>query len=227
MYIPEEGLSIDTLQRDIKHLCKRYAAEDRRGIPNEGRVILRSEMVSTNTYTTEVVSRIFREEGKGLFDSRTAVLGHLQQGGVPSPLDRVRATRLAVNCINWLQQSANEARAAPRPAAMLKLDSTVANPSHVYTTRADHSVVIGIRGASVVFTPVADIYQDADVKARRGREEWWMDLKDLIMVLAKYEYVEDEGVRVEMLKNREPTGYWEHREFDGVHHEEPDEDEEM
>ncbi|WP_255574284.1 6-phosphofructokinase [Austwickia sp. TVS 96-490-7B] len=34
------------------------------------------------------------EEGRSLFDVRQAVLGHLQQGGSPTPFDRLLATRL-------------------------------------------------------------------------------------------------------------------------------------
>ncbi|KAJ3292218.1 6-phosphofructokinase, alpha subunit, partial [Borealophlyctis nickersoniae] len=201
VYIPEEGINISTLQADIQHLCRRYTAEDRRGIPNEGRVILRSELVSTDTYTTDVISRILRAEGKGLFDSRTAVLGHLQQGGVPSPLDRIRATRLAVNCVNWLEQTANDARIlSSTPSAC----GSSVKKGRVHTTSSSTSCVIGIRGAQIVFTPVADIYKEADIKTRRGKDEWWMYLKGLIRILSKYEFEEreDEGERVELLKLR-------------------------
>ncbi len=105
-YIPEEGISLDRLQTDIKHLIRRYKEEDRWGVPNEGRIILRNESVSKKTYTTDVISAMVKEEGHGLFDSKTAVLGHLQQGGVPSPLDRIRAVRLAVHCAEWIEAHA-------------------------------------------------------------------------------------------------------------------------
>lgn len=105
-YIPEEGVNLDRLQNDVKHLIRRYSEEDELGIPNEGRIIIRNEGVSQSTYTTDVLSSIFHEEGKGLFDSRTATLGHLQQGGVPSPLDRIRAMRMAVSCAEWIEANA-------------------------------------------------------------------------------------------------------------------------
>ena len=38
---------------------------------------------------------LFEREGGDLFDVREAVLGHVQQGGNPSPFDRIQATRLA------------------------------------------------------------------------------------------------------------------------------------
>ena len=37
-------------------------------------------------YTTPFMCALFEEEGGDLFDVRQAILGHLQQGGDPSPL---------------------------------------------------------------------------------------------------------------------------------------------
>ncbi|KAI8841755.1 phosphofructokinase-domain-containing protein [Chytridium lagenaria] len=173
VYIPEEGINIDTLQRDIKHLANRYATEkEDKGFPTEGRVILRSEFASADTYPTEVISSILRAEGKGVFDSRTAVLGHLQQGGVPSPLDRIRATRLAVNCVDWIEQSFTEACEGEKSG---KNGRAVG-----YTTKKEHAVVIGIQGAK------------ADMAKRRGKKAWWMGFTRLIRVLSKYYYHDDE-----------------------------------
>ncbi|ORY46084.1 6-phosphofructokinase [Rhizoclosmatium globosum] len=149
------GISLDMLQRDVKHLVARYQED------------------------SDLISQILRHEGKGLFDSRTTVLGHLQQGGVPSPLDRIRATRLSVNCIDWIQKSFLEAITAKQGGVF---------PG--YTNRAEHACVIGIRGAEVVFTPVE----------RRGRRAWWMGLTRLIKVLSKYYYVpleKEDGVEEE------------------------------
>jgi 6-phosphofructokinase 1 len=42
-----------------------------------------------------------------LFEVRQAILGHLQQGGDPSPFDRIQATRLAVRCIEFLIEHAD------------------------------------------------------------------------------------------------------------------------
>ncbi|KAJ3215492.1 6-phosphofructokinase, alpha subunit [Dinochytrium kinnereticum] len=187
VYIPEEGISLDTLQKDIKHLTNRYHTEkENLGLPSEGRVILRSELASSDTYSTEVISSILRAEGKGIFDSRTAVLGHLQQGGVPSPLDRIRATRLAVNCIDWIEASCTEAIAANAEAPL------VAGRPKGYTARKEHACVIGIQGAKVVFSPVDALLVETDMAKRRGKAAWWMGFTRLIRVLSKYYYHDDE-----------------------------------
>ena len=184
-YIPEVGISIDLLQHDIRHLVRRYTEEDRRGIPNEGRVILRTENTPPEIYNTETISGILRAEGKGIFDSRTAILGHLQQGGTPSPTDRIRATRLAKRCIDWIQKSAIEAR-----EAFHLNNPDLKKQKEVYTRNPKHSCVIGVRGASIIFTPVDDLMEEVDLKGRRNKTEWWMKVNDLTRILAKYDYRE-------------------------------------
>jgi 6-phosphofructokinase len=174
VYTPEEGISLDMLQTDIKHLVRRFKEENGSNKWNEGRVILRSESSST-TYTTEVISSVLRTEGKGHFDSRTSVLGHLQQGGIPSPLDRIRATRLAVDCIDWIQKVAQQPL-VPYPSAEDDLEPT--------------ACVIGVRGAHVVVSPVEGLLKEVDIKKRTGKKEWWMGLPEMVKILSKYYFEE-------------------------------------
>ena len=42
-----------------------------------------------------VYSSLYTEEGKGIFTVRNNVLGHMQQGGSPSPYDRNLGTKMA------------------------------------------------------------------------------------------------------------------------------------
>ncbi len=49
-----------------------------------------------------MICQLFAEESGGEYDVRPMVLGHLQQGGNPTPFDRVHATRLAAYCVDWL-----------------------------------------------------------------------------------------------------------------------------
>lgn len=99
-YVPELGIDLQMISDDCKHLIRQFKTGE-----NQGRVILRNENAS-ETYTTEVISSIFRAEGQGIFDSRSSILGHIQQGGMPSPMDRVRATRLAVDAVSWMEKVA-------------------------------------------------------------------------------------------------------------------------
>jgi 6-phosphofructokinase len=49
---------------------------------------------------------LFEKEGGDLFDVRQSILGHVQQGGTPSPFDRIQATRLAARCVTYLAEQA-------------------------------------------------------------------------------------------------------------------------
>ncbi|KAJ1960517.1 6-phosphofructokinase, alpha subunit, partial [Dispira parvispora] len=101
-YIPERGVKLADIQRDVQHIRHRFIEAKNSGL---GLIILRNEK-SSATYTTDVLSAIVKEEGEGLYDSKTSVLGHLLQGGTPSPLDRYRATLLGVKCVQWAEQLA-------------------------------------------------------------------------------------------------------------------------
>ncbi|KAF9101901.1 6-phosphofructokinase, alpha subunit [Mortierella sp. GBA35] len=167
VYIPEEGINLARLQKDVHHLCKRYS-EDAEG-KSQGRVIIRSEN-SSKTYTTDIVSSIIKEEGHQQFDSRTAILGHIQQGNSPSPLDRVRATRFAVCAIDFME-------------GHIEQDAT--NGPTVYTKDPSSIAVAGIQGSNVSFTSIEDLLKHTDMKNRKPTQAWWMEYKRTGNLLAR------------------------------------------
>ncbi len=163
VYTPEEGISLKMLVRDIDLLRESFAKD--KGQSRAGKLILRNEHAS-ETYTTELIANIIREEAKGRFESRHAVPGHVQQGGTPSPMDRVRAVRLAVKCIQDIEQ-----RVGVSGEDLMK-DKMSAS-------------VIGIRGASVVFSPMETLEdEETHWKERRPRNEFWLGLKGVVDVLS-------------------------------------------
>ncbi|GAA5799810.1 hypothetical protein HPULCUR_005229 [Helicostylum pulchrum] len=173
VYIPEETINLARLQADVNHLKAMYTDDD--PDKSEGRIILRTEDVS-KTYTTEVISDILKEEGNEMFDSRTAVLGHTQQGITPSPLDRIRATRLAKHCIEFFEQHTSEAlnsandRRAVAPIELTNCSASVA--------------VAGIEGSAVVFPPISELLKVTDMKNRKPRTAWWTEHRPIIDLLA-------------------------------------------
>ena len=60
-------------------------------------------------YTSGFLCRLFEQESQGLFDAREIVLGQTQQGGTPSPFDRILATRLAAHSMDWLRDQIDSA----------------------------------------------------------------------------------------------------------------------
>ena len=177
-YTPEAGINLDVLQEDVDFLKKRYALD----VPgkSEGRLVIRSEK-SSKIYTTEVMTKIFAEEGKKMFDSRSASLGHTLQGGVPSPYDRTRAARLSLRCMQFLESQAQRAPASKSGSA--GAGGTAAAGRRVPCNTQDSATTITIQGSSIIFTPVAEMLAAADIKNRRGRDTWWKDMKDLVELM--------------------------------------------
>ena len=163
VYTPEEGIDIQMLQRDIQHLRESFATD--RGHSRSGKLILNSEHASY-TYTTKMIADMIKEESKGRFESRHAIPGHVQQGGTPSPMDRVRAVRLAVKCIQRLESYAG------------KSEDEVVEDDNAYS-------VIGIIGSSVVFGAMEKLErEDTNWKDRRPISESWMNYKPIVDTLS-------------------------------------------
>ncbi|KAH0543712.1 hypothetical protein FGG08_002028 [Glutinoglossum americanum] len=153
VYTPEEGINIGMLARDIDRIRESFANDHGQG--RAGKLILRNERAS-KTYTTEIIANMIREEAKGRFESRFAIPGHVQQGGSPSPMDRVRAVRLAVKCMQFLEQEGQM-----------------------------ETAVIGIKGSKVVFSPMEEVERDeTDWAERRPKLEFWMGLRDVADTLS-------------------------------------------
>lgn len=63
--------------------------------------MFRNENANSN-YTTDFIEHLFSEEGKGVFTCRKNVLGHMQQGGMPSPFDRNFGTKMAAKALQYM-----------------------------------------------------------------------------------------------------------------------------
>lgn len=71
-YIFEEPFTIKDLIDDVDHLRKKMEGHLKRGL------LLRNEMANDH-YTTDFITKLLKEEGKGVFSARSNVLGHMQQ----------------------------------------------------------------------------------------------------------------------------------------------------
>ncbi|KAI9061301.1 6-phosphofructokinase [Trametes sanguinea] len=165
VYTPERGIDLDMLRNDVKFLKRRYAL-DAKG-KSEGRLVLRNE-VASQVYTTEVITKMFKEEGGELFDSRSASLGHTLQGGIPSPMDRARAVRLSLKCMAFLERHHQE---------LLK------QPAKSKQAPPESAAVITIQGTSVKWVQVQEMVEHADMKNRRGKHSWWDNHRELVEAL--------------------------------------------
>ncbi|KAM5447738.1 6-phosphofructokinase, alpha subunit [Microsporum audouinii] len=166
VYIPEEGINIKMLANDIENLRRSFAVD--RGANHAGKIILRNERASA-TYTTQVIADMIKEEAKGRFESRSAVPGHFQQGGKPSPMDRIRALRMSIKCIQHFEEYAEKSQEEIAADDM-------------------STVVIGIRGSEVVFSPLGGKdgleETDTDWQHRRPKNEFWLKFRELVDTLS-------------------------------------------
>lgn len=165
VYTPEVGINLDILREDVAWLKKRYGLDEKG--KNEGRVVIRNEKAS-DIYTTEVITKIFKEEGGALFDARSASLGHTLQGGIPSPLDRTYGVRFALKSMAFIERHHETLRGKKFKARQASADS---------------AAVITLQSSAVKWVPVGEMLAHADMKNRRGKEAWWGGYKELVEIL--------------------------------------------
>jgi 6-phosphofructokinase 1 len=152
VYLPEEGVVLQDLVDDVNSLVEGFKHGKRLGM------MIRNEKAN-ETYSTGFMCALFEEEGGDLFDVRQAILGHVQQGGNPSPFDRIMATRMAALCIEYLAGQLGQ----PGPV----------------------SACVGQKGGRLLFTDLEDVPRLMDRNFRRPKIQWWLDLRPLARVLAQ------------------------------------------
>ncbi|MEM9773483.1 MAG: 6-phosphofructokinase [Chloroflexota bacterium] len=151
VYLPEEGISLKELRKDVNMLVSGFKQGKRLG------VILRSERANL-TYTTGFISRLFEEEGRDTFEVRRSILGHIQQGGNPTPFDRIYATRFASKAIMAIENQ---------------------------KTSESISSCLGMINGKYRFTPMEDIPRLMNTKTGRPKVQWWLDIRPIARVLAQ------------------------------------------
>jgi 6-phosphofructokinase 1 len=132
IYLPEEGITLDDLTADVHALADGFRSGKRLGL------IIRNENADP-VYTTGFITSLFQKEGGELFDARQAILGHVQEGGDPSPFDRIQATRLTAHCIEFLSE---QLESGGRASAMIGFQSGRLQFTDLtsYPTLIDHDV---------------------------------------------------------------------------------------
>uniref|UniRef100_A0A671N7V3 ATP-dependent 6-phosphofructokinase, platelet type-like n=1 Tax=Sinocyclocheilus anshuiensis TaxID=1608454 RepID=A0A671N7V3_9TELE len=168
--IPGSDLSIgaDTAlnaitDSNVEHLTEKMKTSIQRGL------VLRNENCSEN-YTTDFIYQLYNEEGKGVFDCRKNVLGHMQQGGAPSPFDRNFGTKIAAKAMQWISKKLKEFYREGR----------------VFANTEDSACLLGMRRRALVFQPVVQLKDETDFVHRIPKEQWWLRLRPLMKILAKY-----------------------------------------
>ncbi|XP_068074151.2 ATP-dependent 6-phosphofructokinase, platelet type isoform X1 [Danio rerio] len=162
-YIYEEPFDIRDLQSNVEHLTEKMKTSIQRGL------VLRNENSNEN-YTTDFIYQLYSEEGKGVFDCRKNVLGHMQQGGAPSPFDRNFGTKIAAKAMQWISKKLKE----------------FYRDGRVFANTEDSACLLGMRRRALLFQPVVQLKDETDFVHRIPKEQWWLRLRPLMKILAKY-----------------------------------------
>ncbi|XP_058039894.1 ATP-dependent 6-phosphofructokinase, platelet type isoform X4 [Ahaetulla prasina] len=162
-YIFEEKFDIRELQANVEHLTQKMKTNIQRGL------VLRNENSSEN-YTTDFIYQLYSEEGKGVFDCRKNVLGHMQQGGAPSPFDRNFGTKIAAKAMLWISKQLKECYRRGK----------------VFANTPETVCLLGMRKRNLDFQPVITLQDETDFVHRIPKEQWWLKMRPLMKILAKY-----------------------------------------
>ena len=151
-YLNEEGVSLYDMAYDVERLNVGFTRGKRLGL------LIRNELAN-EIYTTAFMHALFEEEGGDLYDVRQAILGHMQQGGDPSPFDRIYATRLVADCIDFMEDQ-------------------IGNDDYI-------SACVGQLDGEITFTDFIDIPRLLDMEHNRPKKQWWMALRDIVKIMAQ------------------------------------------
>ena len=143
MYINEESPSLEQIAADAERMVASFKSGRRLFLT------LLNESAS-QYYDREFLADVFNAESEGIYDVRHQALGHMQQGGSPSPYDRLLATRLVARAFEQLVDQFE---------------------------RGDRGAYyIGQVGAAMEARPVKNMFDDLDLVNRRPFHQWWLDL---------------------------------------------------
>ena len=161
VHLPEDDLSLADLAADAARMTRSF---------EQGRqlyLVLRSEGAARQ-YPTEVAARIYEEEGGDLFDVRHTVLGHIQDGGDPTPYDRLLATRLARAALDEVGRQLVEA-----------------DPGTCYLGEVDGVLEVA---------PIGALADQLHPTEDRPREQWWLPLRGIGAVVSDWQADPQDGL---------------------------------
>jgi 6-phosphofructokinase 1 len=83
----------------------------------------------------------------------------MQQGGDPSPFDRIQSTRFAQLCLEYLIEQCNKGM--------------------------KDGAFVGLQGGQYKFHDMLDFTRMIDVEFQRPKYQWWLELKPVAATMAK------------------------------------------
>lgn len=164
-YVPEEGISLDQLDVDIQSLKQSFANSE--GRSKYGKLLLKSENAS-KVLTGEVLAAIITDEAQGAFDAKVAIPGHVQQGAIPSPIDRTRATRLAIKAVQFIEEQGK----------VINKDSFEYDP--LDKTLQDTAGILGVKSSKLAISSIRRVYDwETHLAKRMPKTISWGETREI------------------------------------------------
>ncbi len=151
VYINEIPLSLARLNEDAQRLRKSFLSGRRLFL-----VTMNEE--TSPYYDRHFISQAFEAAGGGLYDVRSSALGHIQQGGAPTPFDRILATRLVNFAMNHLTEELR--------------------------SNGHEAVYVGMSSSRIESHPIEEMDRAVDLENVRPFHQWWMELNPIVEVVS-------------------------------------------
>lgn len=142
-YIPEEGLSLELLESQLDDVRDAFRN-------HKTMALMFTTEKTSKVFNTKFLAKLYKSYSDDLYDVRVSILGHLQQGGSPSPMDRFLAVEMVGECIKKVELLHNE------------------NLSGVVQA-------VGLYDGNVTFANPDQIVAQMDTSKRRSTDNWWIE----------------------------------------------------
>lgn len=161
LYVPEEGIELDQLELDIMSLQEMVALD--KGRARLGKLLIKSAN-ALKVLTTDVLSEIIMQELNNEFECKAAIPGHVQQGALPSPIDRTRALRFAIQAVKFIEDQVEN-------ISPFRNQFELPNDLKQVTLTA---AVLGVKLLKLVFTLVRWLYDyETEITKRVPKKIHW------------------------------------------------------
>ncbi|SCU85684.1 LADA_0D08988g1_1 [Lachancea dasiensis] len=183
VYTPEDKIGLKSIKEDLELLKENFRHDQ--GETRNGKVLIRNEQASS-IYTTELLGDIIAEASGNKFGVRTAIPGHVQQGGVPSSKDRVTGSRYAVKCVKFIE-AWNKKNSDEQNEDFKILRFKYVNGVKEFTIHDEDAsaAIIAVNGSHISFKPINQLWrEETNVELRKGQDIHWHEFNKIGDILS-------------------------------------------
>ena len=142
-FVPEDPPTLASLQKDLRDTQESFEN-------NKSMAIFFTTEKTSKVFGTKFLSKLFKIDSGNQYDVRVSILGHLQQGGSPTPMDRFLGTELVGDMLD-------------------RIEELIKTPSE----GPGFFEVVGLSNGEVTYSAPEQISETMDMNFRRPKNSWW------------------------------------------------------